>query len=158
MENSGTEISKVSGKPYECNECLESDPINFYPYLKSKCKNCKKKISREVKSETLKEKRLNKLNDIDADYKRAKLADTEGVKLRETLEILLKKDRVIDNKSIFDYISTFHNQITELSYEMNARFAKASVYMTTLYDKNIELTEEIKNLKDIINKLENKSL
>jgi hypothetical protein len=41
---------------------------------------------------------------------------------------------------------------------MNARFTKASVYMTTLYDKNIELTEEIKNLKDIINKLENKSL
>ncbi len=147
MENSGNEISKVSGKPYECNECLESNPINFYPYLKSKCKNCKKKNSREVKSETLKEKRLNKLNDIDSDYK-----------LRETLEIILKKDRVIDNKSIFDYISTFHNQITELSYEMNARFAKASVYMTTLYDKNIELTEEIKNLKDIINKLENKSL
>jgi hypothetical protein len=121
---------------YECNTCFENKPENFYPYLPTKCMNCKKKASRNKKTEKLEEKRLEKINTIDSDNK-----------IRDIIEELFNKDRVFEGKSYNDTLKNIKSDIKNNYSEMDFRFGKASSYLNEFYKQLMELKNDYEILK-----------
>ncbi len=135
--------NETSTLKYECKTCFETNKDNFYPYLTSKCIACKRKVAREKKQEILSEKRLEKLNDIDPDNK-----------IRDVVEEVMKKDKVIENKSIFSFLSNVNSRIMDNEEMMDVKFNKVSSYFNELYklikqlqDENVTLRNELSEYK-----------
>jgi hypothetical protein len=127
--------------PFKCSTCGKDDEqTKFYPYLKSKCIECRKKESKdfrkcqkikvqELEENIKQEKREEKLNEIDPD---------ENIRYLCGEMILNEKIECLRNKTLIDYVRSAEDEINEL------------------VDRFIQLKECIAKLeKNLFHKMEN---
>jgi hypothetical protein len=144
-------INKTKTLHYECKTCFETDKDKFYGYLPTKCIPCKRKLVKDKKQENSAEKRLEKLNEIDPENK-----------VRDIIEEVMKKDKVIENKSIFKFLNDVNSEINSNAELMDVKFNKVSSYLNELYklinklnDENIKLRNEF---YDIVSELKEENV
>jgi hypothetical protein len=127
---------------FECKNCFDTEPENFYSYLKTKCKKCKKKEVRTRYSDKTEEKSLEKLQNLD-----------KSGEISEAVMEFLFNVKVIDNMSMFDFLKNSKKEKDEIFNSTDMRFDKVSTCFNKLYEEVNSLKEEVKRLKKTVEEL-----
>ncbi len=136
MDSKSENIRSKKTTEFKCSGCGDIEPENFYSYLPSRCIKCKRKYSKERRTEVTKEKKLKDINELDPDGN-----------IRDVLERLIVHDKVLYGLSIFEFIKDLESRLSDLELTIDNRFDKASLFI----NNNIK---SIENNQSKINYLE----
>lgn len=122
-----------------CSSCGDTKAENFYTYLPSRCIKCKRKYSKERRTDISSEKKLKEVENKDYDGR-----------IRDVLETLLAYDKILYGDSVLDFIKESEARISSLELEVDNRFERASSFLNINTSKNELLSVQINEILSII--------
>lgn len=139
----------MSDIAFNCRMCGQKDESAFYSYLKSCCKNCKRKKSKETHNEKVVAKK---------DEEQEKLLSSPlGVQVHYILTHLISNDPIMKGGTIPEMLDYLDESLSDLLVKTNAAQDKFNEYVKNYIIKKEEMEAKILILKDRIDEVRNES-